>query len=172
MIRLVFSGSSPTRLFTFLIAAACFCLTFSAANAQTTRKVSTTTAAHAAGDDPSGNFNAYRGIQLGMSAADVREKLGEPKTKGDEQDFFEFSPTEMAQIVYDKNQKVVTISADFLPGGTSPLTAKDVFGAEVTAKEDGSIYKMVRYPKAGYWLSYSRTSGASPLTSVTLQKIQ
>jgi len=30
----------------------------------------------------------------------------------------------------------------------------------------------VRFTKAGYWLSYNRTGGASPLTTVTLQKIQ
>jgi hypothetical protein len=51
-------------------------------------------------------------------------------------------------------------------------TCKQVFGSEAEAKADGSVYKMVRFPKAGYWLSYSRTSGNSPMTSVTLQKIQ
>jgi hypothetical protein len=30
---------------------------------------------------------------------------------------------------------------------------------------------MVRFPKAGYWISYNRTGGNSPMTSVTLQKI-
>jgi hypothetical protein len=58
----------------------------------------------------------------------------------------------------------MTVSAD-VP------TAKGVFGAEVEPKADGSIYRMVRYPKAGYWLSYNRTSGSSPLTTVTLQKL-
>ncbi|MFN2491833.1 MAG: hypothetical protein ABR501_03000 [Pyrinomonadaceae bacterium] len=124
-----------------------------------------------AGEEASPLFHEYRGVQLGMSAEEVRKKLGDPKDKGDEQDFFIFNDTETAQIVYDKARKVITISADFMNGGSSIITAKQVFGTDVEAKSDGSVYKMVRYPKAGYWLSYNRTSGASPLTTITLQKI-
>jgi hypothetical protein len=129
------------------------------------------TGAAALAEDPSSSFHAYRGIQLGMTADEVRQKLGEPKDKGTEQDFYVFNESETAQIVYDKLQKVVTISADFLTPGPDVLTAKQVFGAAVDAKPDGSVYKLVRFPKAGYWLSYNRTSGASPMTTVTLQKI-
>lgn len=125
----------------------------------------------AAADEPSSSFNAYRGIQLGMTAEEVRKKLGEPKDKGSEQDFFVFNETETAQIVYDKSHKVVTISADFMSQGPDVLTAKQVIGAEVDPKPDGSVYKLVRFPKAGYWVSFNRTSGASPMTTVTLQKI-
>ena len=124
-----------------------------------------------AADEPSTSFNAYRGVQLGMTAEEVRKKLGEPKDKGTEQDFFIFNETETAQIVYDKSQKVVTISADFLTQGPDVLTAKQVFGVEIDPKPDGSVYKLVRFPKAGYWLSFNRTSGATPMTTVTLQKI-
>jgi hypothetical protein len=46
-----------------------------------------------------------------------------------------------------------------------------VLGAEAGAKTDGSIYKLLRYPKAGYWVSYSRTAGSSPTTTITMQKI-
>jgi len=102
----------------------------------------------------------------------VRKKLGDPKDKGDEQDFFIFSDNETAQVVYDKDRKVITISADFLTASAAVPTAKQVFGSEVEAKADGSVYRMIRFPKAGYWLSYNRTGGTSPLTTVTLQKIQ
>lgn len=123
-------------------------------------------------EDDSSVIHDYRGIQLGMLANDVRKKLGEPKDKSDQQDFYLFGETETAQIVYDKTGKVVTISADFLTVGTGVPTCKQVLGADVEAKADGSVYKMLRFPKAGYWLSYNRTSGNSPLTTVTLQKIQ
>jgi hypothetical protein len=122
-------------------------------------------------EEASGSFHVYRGIQLGMTADEVRQKLGEPKDKGTEQDFYVFNEWETAQIVYDKSQKVVTISADFLTQSPDVLTAKQVFGADIEAKPDGSGYKLVRFPKAGYWLSYNRTSGTSPMTTVTLQKI-
>jgi hypothetical protein len=142
----------------------------SSVNASAQRKPAGASAAAAAEASPS-SFHEYRGIQLGMTADEVRKKLGEPKDKGTEQDFYVFNETETAQIVYDKSQKVVTISADFLTQGPDVLTAKQVFGSDVDAKPDGSVYKMVRFPKAGYWLSFNRTSGASPMTTVTLQKI-
>lgn len=122
-------------------------------------------------EEPSNSFHAYRGIELGMTADEVRKKLGEPRDKGTEQDFFVFNDTETAQIVYDKSLKVVTISADFLTQGPDVITAKQVFGSDVEPKADGSVYKMLRFPKAGYWVSFNRTSGASPMTTVTLQKI-
>jgi hypothetical protein len=123
-------------------------------------------------EDDSSVIHDYRGIQLGMLADEVRKKLGDPKDKSDEQDFYLFGETETAQIVYDKTRKVVTISADFLTASNGVPTAKQIFGAEVEAKADGSVYKLVRFTRAGYWLSYNRTSGNSPLTTVTLQKIQ
>lgn len=137
-------------------------------NAQAPRKVA---ASLGAGED-SALFLEYRGVQLGMTADEVRKKLGDPKEKGDEQDFYIFSESETAQFLYDKTRKVTTISADFMTVGNKTPTAKDVFGADVEAKADGSIYKMVRYTKAGYWISFNRTSGASPMTTVTLQRIQ
>jgi hypothetical protein len=160
-----------SRIFMPAIAAASLLialLTFGSANAQSSRKA----AAPAAGEDESVLFKDYRGVQLGMTADEVRKKLGDPKDKSDEQDFFVFNDNETAQIVYDKTHKVITISADYLTAGDKVPTAKQVFTGDVETKADGSMYKMVRLLKAGYWLSYNRTGGASPLTTVTLQKIQ
>lgn len=157
-----------SRIFTLAVTAASLLIALSSANAQAPHRAATP----AAGEDESVLFKDYRGVQLGMTADEVRKKLGDPKDKGDEQDFFVFNDTETAQIVYDKTHKVVTISADFLTSGDKVPTAKQVFAGDVEAKADGSIYKMVRFPKAGYWLSYNRTSGSPPLTTVTLQKIQ
>lgn len=44
-------------------------------------------------------------------------------------------------------------------------------GMSVTPNADGSIYKLIRYPDKGYWVSYSKTAGKQPLTTVMLQKI-
>lgn len=124
------------------------------------------------GGDDQPVFQEYRGVQLGWLADDVRKKLGNPADKGDEQDFYVFSEKETAQILYDKaTRKVTAISVDFLNGATSVLTPQQVFGSDIEAKPDGSKYKLVRYPKAGYWLSYSRTAGDSPIITVTIQQI-
>jgi hypothetical protein len=46
-------------------------------------------------------YREYRGVRLGMTAAEVRTKLGEPAFKSDEQDFFVISTNETAQIAYN-----------------------------------------------------------------------
>jgi len=116
-------------------------------------------------------FHEYRGVQIGSPADEVRKKLGSPADKSAEQDFYVLNEKVTAQILYDKSGNVVTISVDFMMGADGVLTPKQLFGGEIEAKPDGSMYKMVRYPKAGCWLSYNRTAGATPLVTVTLQKI-
>jgi hypothetical protein len=118
-------------------------------------------------DEPA--FNEFKGVRLGMTTDEARKKLGDPKDKSAEQDFYMFGEKMAAQVLY-KTSKVVTISVDFMSASEAP-TAKQVLGADVEAKPDGSMYKLVRYPKAGYWVSYNRTAGDSPLVSVTIQKI-
>jgi hypothetical protein len=123
------------------------------------------------GDEEGPVFREYRGVQIGMTAEEARKKLGKPQDKGDEQDFYIFSERETAQIVYDKEHKVTVLSVDFSLGAPDVPTAKTVIGAELQPKADGSMYKMIRYAKAGYWVSYNRTAGDSPMTTITIQKI-
>jgi hypothetical protein len=102
----------------------------------------------------------------------VRKKLGSPANKGDEQDFYVFNEKEMAQILYDKaTGKVTAISVDFMNGAREIITPQQVFGVDFDAKPDGSKYRLVRYPKAGYWVSYNRTAGDTPIITVTIQKL-
>ena len=159
MDRSFLKAFSRFRFFTFLCAAACLLLATGAGSAQ--RKPGA--------DEPI--FNEYRGVQLGMTASDVRKKLGDPKDKSAEQDFYIFNENETAQVVYDKTAKVIAISADFMSPNSAAPSAKDVFGSDVEAKPDGSVHKLVRFPKAGYWVSYSRTSGADAVVTIQLQKL-
>jgi hypothetical protein len=126
----------------------------------------------AASGDDAPLFHEYRSVQIGMTAEEVRKKLNNPSDKSDEQDFFVFSDNESAQVFYDKSKKVFAISVNFLNGARDLPTAKVIFGSDIPPKPDGSVYKMVRYPKAGCWVSFSRTAGDSPLTTVTVQKIE
>lgn len=117
-------------------------------------------------------FLEYRGVKIGWVADEVRKKLGSPANKGDEQDFYMFGEKETCQILYDKaTSKVTAISVDFMSGAREVITPQQVFGADFDAKPDGSKYKLVRYPKAGYWVSYSRTAGDTPIITVTIQKL-
>ncbi len=144
----------------------CLSLAAMSVTAQTTRKT-------AAGGEEDPLFLEYRGIQIGWLADEVRKKLGVPRDKSDEQDLYVFDDKEMCQVIYDKTtRKVTAISVDFMNGANSPITPQQVFGSDVESKPDGSKYKLVRYPKAGYWVSYSRTAGDSPMITITMQKLQ
>jgi hypothetical protein len=116
-------------------------------------------------------YTDFRGVRLGMAATDVRENLGHLRNKGDRQDFFVFSESESAQIVYDAQGKVTTISVDYLPKTGEAPTPESVLGEAVTSKPDGSIYQLKRYPEVGYWVAYSRTAGDNPIVTVTMQKM-
>ncbi|HYP54117.1 MAG TPA: hypothetical protein VEQ42_11285 [Pyrinomonadaceae bacterium] len=123
----------------------------------------------AASDAPP--FPESKGVRLGMTADDARRKLGNPQDKSEQQDVYSFSgDKETAQIYYQAG-KVSAISVTYIDAGAAAPTAKSVFGEAVETKQDGSVYKMERYPKAGYWLSYTRTSGDAPMVVVTMKSI-
>ncbi|HEX6045456.1 MAG TPA: hypothetical protein VFZ22_13280 [Pyrinomonadaceae bacterium] len=124
------------------------------------------------GGDDEPVFLDYRGVQIGWLADDVRKKLGVPADKGDEQDFYKFSDNETCQVLYDKTtRKVTAISVDFTSGASSVITPQQVFGSDIEAKADGTVYKLVRYPKKGYWVSYYRGGGNAPSITITMQKM-
>jgi hypothetical protein len=133
--------------------------------AQTTQK-----APIAKGDEPI--FLEYRGVKIGWLADEVRKKLGDPTNKGDEQDFYVLNEKETCQIFYDKaTKKVTAISVDFMNGAREVITPQQVFGEDIQAKPDGSKSRLVRYPKAGFWVSYNRTAGDTPMVTVTIQQM-
>lgn len=113
----------------------------------------------------------YRGVSLGMKAEDVRLKLGEPKDKSAEMDMYILSETETAQFYYDGAQLVQAMMITYTGDLKTAPTPKDVFGEDAEAKPDGSIFKMVRYPKLGYWISYNRSAGPDQVISLAFQKI-
>lgn len=115
-------------------------------------------------------FAEYKGVRLGMTAAEARATLGEPRFKADDQDFYVFSDSETAQICYDVALKVKTISIDYL-GGVGAPDYRSVVGADIDTRADGSLYKLVRHDKLGYWVSYHRTAGQVSTVTVTIQKI-
>ena len=124
------------------------------------------------GPDTTPLFSDFKGVRIGMATEEARKKLGNPRDKGDDQDFYIFNDNEAVQVFYDKASKTVTaISIDFMNGANQIPAAKDVVGTDPEVKSDGSAYKMVRYPKAGYWVSYSRTAGKDPTITITMQKI-
>jgi hypothetical protein len=113
----------------------------------------------------------YKGVQISMTQEEVRKKLGAPKEKDDSQDFYIFSEKETAQVFYQQ-KKVFAVSVSYMGEKAGAPEAKAVLGADIQPAADGRIYKIVRYPEAGFWVSYSRISGEEPMVTVTMQKLQ
>jgi hypothetical protein len=118
-------------------------------------------------------WQSYKGVAIGMTDAEVRQKLGAAKSEDAEGFFYLFSETENAQFLLDANKKVRTISVVFAADHTAAPTFADVFGKTAVAepKPDGSIFKMMRYAEAGYWVSYSRMAGEKAMVIVMIQKL-
>ena len=115
-------------------------------------------------------YGDYKGVRIGMTAEEVRAKLGKPALAADDQDYYIISQTETAQIAYDAAHKAKAISVDFIEGIGAP-DYKAVVGPDIQVKPDGSMHKLVFYESLGFWVSYNRSVGGVPTVTITIQKI-
>ena len=116
-------------------------------------------------------YPGYKGVTIGMTMDEARTKLGAPKDKSDEQDSFVFSDNESAQVYYGAAKTVTAVMVTYSGKLDAAPTAKAVFGEDAAPKPDGGIFKMERYPKAGFWISYNKTAGGDPLIIIAIQKL-
>jgi hypothetical protein len=121
-------------------------------------------------ESPKPVYTGYKGVMIGTPMNDARSKLGNPRDKSDTEDYFVFSDNESAQVLYGPDKTVRVLSINYI--GKNAPSPMDVLGMAVEAKPDGSMNKLVRYPKAGFWISYLKTPGDDPMVVVTVQKLQ
>lgn len=114
-------------------------------------------------------YREYRGVRLGMTAAETREKLGTPVMMSNEQDYYVVSSNETAQVAYDAFQKVMTISTDYTGGVGAPDYKAVVGEGMLLQRPDGSLFRMVQYPSAGIWVSYNKSGTTVPIVTITMQ---
>jgi len=117
-------------------------------------------------------YREYRGVRLGMTATEVRAKLGEPVMKSNEQDYFVMSATETTQIAYDTFQKVVTISTDYTGGVGAPDYRSVVGDGTLLQKPDGTLFRMMQYDSAGMWVIYNKSAATVPVVTITIQMMK
>src|SRR2546422_1809735 len=86
-------------------------------------------------------YSDYKGVKLGMTATEVRAKLGNPVLKDDELDYYVFSDILSAQVAYDSSHKAKAISVDYA-GGVGAPDYRAVVGPEIITRADGSVYGM------------------------------
>lgn len=117
-------------------------------------------------------LTGYKAIKIGTAADEVRDKLGKAEIDDNDGFYYRFSDDEFAQIRLDEDKKVRVLVVTYSGDNTPKFT--DVFGADakLESQPDGSIYKLVRYPEAGYWVTYSQTAGEKPTVTITMQKMR
>ncbi|HSE18597.1 MAG TPA: hypothetical protein VLB46_16195 [Pyrinomonadaceae bacterium] len=150
----------------YLLLGALLLLVLGAVVAKGQNQTQTVSKAHAAAQQQP-LYREYRGVRLGMTATEVRTKLGEPGFKSDEQDFYVFSANETAQFVYNTAQKVITISTDYT-GGIGAPDYKAVVGEGLLTKPDGSLFRMVMFDSERLWVTYNKSAAMVPTVTITI----
>lgn len=114
----------------------------------------------------------YRKVSIGMTADTVRDAWGKPANEYSDGLFYELSDSETVQIVIGPEKKITAIAITFIKGKGAPSFA-DVFGEGVAPekRENGSVYRMVRYPDAGFWVAYYAGPSENADVSLTMQKL-
>jgi hypothetical protein len=119
-------------------------------------------------------FSAYRGISIGTSADEVRERIDEKPLYEDEDGYFYvFSDEESAQFVLGDDRNVKLMSITYSGKNSNAPTYEDVFGKDIPLKtnRDGNVYNLVDYPEAGFWVAYYSSTGNNPIVTITIQKL-
>ena len=116
------------------------------------------------------SFAGYKGVTIGMQMDAARAKLGDAKERSDAEDYYVYGENETLQVLWATDKTVRVLSINYI-GKNAPSPA-EILGTAAEAKQDGSINKIVRYPKLGYWISYLKTGGDDPMTIITVQKMQ
>lgn len=128
-------------------------------------------AASAAAQEPTPVYKGYKGVMIGMPMEEARSALGSARDRSDTQDLYVYSDKETVQVFYDPDKTVSAVSITFTGNFEKAPEPKAVFGEEVKANPDGGIFKMVRYPKAGFWISYNKLVGDDTMILIAMKKI-
>jgi hypothetical protein len=115
-----------------------------------------------------------RGITIGMTADDVKDKLGKAEISEEHSLYYELADGESMQVQLDADKKVKMASMIYMGKKVDAPEYDQVFGtsAAPATEADGRIYDLVRYPDSGYWVAYSRlTVEDEPMTTVTIQSM-
>lgn len=123
--------------------------------------------------EPQPAITELAGVSLGMTADEARKKLGKPDVSDKEGMLFTPGDNQSIQIGLDPKGTVRTIAIIYTEGNDKAMSFEDVFGAGVEKPDSsGNVYKLVRYPSANVWLSYSLTNADSkPTTVITMRRL-
>ena len=131
----------------------------------------TPAAATAAKAVPVPAMTEFRKASIGIAADELKKAWGKPEVEDKTGFIYNFSEKEMAQVALTPDEKVDAIAVTFRDGTGAPK-AEDIFGPneKIERKENGSLFHMVRYPEAGYWVSYL-SQGEGKMVILTYKKL-
>jgi hypothetical protein len=116
----------------------------------------------------------FRGVTLGMTADQIEDKLGDPEADDAVSLYYVFDKGESLQVALDAEKKVRMIAMIYLGNNAQAPGYAEVFGPAIplAPAADGRIYNLIRYPEAGYSVTYGRIKvDDKPMTTITIQKI-
>lgn len=118
----------------------------------------------AAGKILTPKMTQFRDVGIGTPADELKKAWGKPEIEDEDGFLYELSGEQTVQIAMDGDKKVTAIAITFRDGSGAPKAA-EVFGPDekFETKENGSMFHMVRYPEAGYWVSYSSLGAGKPV---------
>jgi hypothetical protein len=122
---------------------------------------------------PAPLIDDLRGVEIGMTAAQVKKAIGKPTVEDATGMFFTFSRGQSLQLQLDADKKVSMLAMMYYGKDADAPTIDKVLGPSVPveATADGRIFEVVRYPANGFSITYFR-QGSGAVTTVTLNKLK
>jgi len=114
------------------------------------------------------------GITVGMTASDIKKKLGKPESADATGMYFRKDGPDV-QLQFGTDGKAEMIALMYSAGDKGAPELAEVLGSDYKADppQNGRIYEALRYPAAGYSIRYSRSKvGDGNMTIITMERIK
>jgi hypothetical protein len=114
------------------------------------------------------------GVTIGMTAADIKKKLGKPASADATGMYFQKDGPDV-QLQLGSDGKAEMIALMYSAGDKGAPELAQVLGPDYKPDppQNGRIYEALRYPAAGYSIRYSRSRvGDGNMTIITMERIK
>lgn len=119
-----------------------------------------------------GVMNEYRGVKLGLTQEEVRQKLGKPNNSSETDEDYDLGNGNSMQVHYGADKKVDTIVLYFYSNDEKVPKFAEVIGDGKIEKLNDTIEKGKLVDNNGKLsITMVHTGGASPMTVITIKRL-